>query len=1544
MTDKKKLWLLIFSAVLVLSLTLAGCGGSVTDAQTQPPQETEPTYQDVTADGNYTQTQLQKLLDDSSVTEIEITGMIGLNRPLTVTGEKIIKGTGMLVLVGDAVKPQVATALPDHVSGSGDVLTDWVLEEPNMDGCNYAVVVGDGGSLTLAGSVTVCANYAGESLLIEQGGAVTMTEEAVVNRSVNSNITNYGTLTLSGGSLAESSGYHIINQGTLNVQGGTVTGSGSGCAAIYSTGTVTMTGGLVQQAKIHGFYLASGSMTLSGGEISACEKDGVFVGKDATLNTTSSAAKVRQHGRNGIMNLGTAVIDAGRFTVNGEANVKNGVGGTMTINGGNITDSAWAGVYNCGRMEIHGGNIATNSYGGIINTGDLTMDGGALYANSGTAQLVNRGGTLKVTGQDVSVTSGKSVGIMNDLGGYAEITDIILMDQQAAHIRNWGEMYIHDLTLDNNSTSSAIYNDCGGYLKAENLTILNSYVHGIYNVAHATAELTDVTIETVGSRGIQNKGGTVIATNLYVNNSKGVAVGNDNDKDGDSGDVTITGLEVPYSYSGAIINQCGGTVTVNDAYIGATEKTAVKIEGGETYISGMTISRTVSTGDNVTHAIYLEGGYLCIRNSYIANPTGCALQNKAGTVVGYNLVLENSTNVAISNRYADNNKNAVGSVTIDGLTIRGTVKSGNIANVAGKLVIKNATLETTKTTNVSISGGSAVLENVKILGCSAASSPCLSVYNDATVTLRGDESEISGAVWRPVNVGTSSSTGSTGGTFIYEGGKIVAASETDAAVRLASDGAVMVISGDPQITGIVNYESDSALIEVADDLAVDANVVINPIVYMDGLQVLTSDDSALLEGNYQKFQLAVTNSVYEIGSDGCLKLKDGVSIVARNQATGKEYATLADAIAEAPTDGTGTVIEILDDIVLSSPVQVTDGRNIVLTDDGTAHTISRDFTSSTNNQNMMFYIKPNSAMTLKGTENGGLTIQGMGEDNTENASAYRLVVRVGDSKDTTAKLIIEDGVTITGNYSEQSGGVALVYGTVEMNGGTITGNKTTKNGGVFQMASGSSVIINGGSITNNTAGGTGGVFQISANAALTVNGGEISGNNSGGAGGAIQVAANGSLTINGGTISGNHSGAEMNGGAIQLANNATMVMTGGSITGNAAEKNGGGVNVNNSTVTISGGTITGNTADGTGADINVANKGASVTVSGNAAAENVYLVGDGRITVSEGAALGDVTYGGAGAVLAAGGELTAETVATIIPAADAYDGCVIVESASAALWEGRFVLDEESVAGGKRIVKAADSENAVLYIPAPVVMPLELSIDGGSTYTGYASLAEAIEAIPEGGSGIVRIKEDIEVLSALTVDRNVTITDDGTARAITASGIMFQIANNATLTLEGSAGLTLNGGNDRMIWVGSANGDTNAKLVINDGVTLTGTNASRAGSVAYTYGVIEMNGGLITGNVTTGNGTIFVGGNQGSFTMTGGTISGNTANNGGGIAVGNNTNAVITGGTISGNTAKTSGGGIQIFNATVSISGTAITGNTAATYGGNINVNTALPL
>ena len=69
---KKRRWIPVLTVLtLYLALLAAGCGGG----------------QDIRAGGNYTQSELEKLLRDDSVTEITIQGTIGLNRPLEVTGK-----------------------------------------------------------------------------------------------------------------------------------------------------------------------------------------------------------------------------------------------------------------------------------------------------------------------------------------------------------------------------------------------------------------------------------------------------------------------------------------------------------------------------------------------------------------------------------------------------------------------------------------------------------------------------------------------------------------------------------------------------------------------------------------------------------------------------------------------------------------------------------------------------------------------------------------------------------------------------------------------------------------------------------------------------------------------------------------------------------------------------------------------------------------------------------------------------------------------------------------------------------------------------------------------------------------------------------------------------------------------------------------------------------------------------------------------------------------------------------------------------------------
>jgi len=169
--------------------------------------------------------------------------------------------------------------------------------------------------------------------------------------------------------------------------------------------------------------------------------------------------------------------------------------------------------------------------------------------------------------------------------------------------------------------------------------------------------------------------------------------------------------------------------------------------------------------------------------------------------------------------------------------------------------------------------------------------------------------------------------------------------------------------------------------------------------------------------------------------------------------------------------------------------------------------------------------------------------------------------------DSGGTLIMNTGSKITGNTSDQGGGVFVDEGgTFTMNDGEIYGNTSNwSSGGVFNNYG--TFTMNGGIISGNTSyGSSGGVFNSGT---FTMGGGVISGNTSNWEGGG--VLNSGTFTMGGGVISGNTSNWEGGG----VLNSGTFTMNGGAISGNTSNSHGGGV-YNWGTFRISNGVIYGN--------------------------------------------------------------------------------------------------------------------------------------------------------------------------------------------------------------------------------------------------------------------------------------------------------------------------------------------------------------------------------
>ena len=241
-----------------------------------------------------------------------------------------------------------------------------------------------------------------------------------------------GSLTISGGendSLTAQGGSGangIYSSGSLTISGGTVTANGGdGDNGIYSSGSVTISGGSTVTANGgngtisggNGIYSDSGDVTISGGStVTAKGGDGGSFGGGSGISsfnrvaisgstvTATGGDSSSNSGGYGISSLDVA-ISSGTVTANGgdskDGSGGNGIysssgvaisGGAVTANGGDSKDgSGGNGIYSSSSVAISGGTV--NATGGD-STGSDGGGGNGIYSRNGSIDL---SGSLELT-------------------------------------------------------------------------------------------------------------------------------------------------------------------------------------------------------------------------------------------------------------------------------------------------------------------------------------------------------------------------------------------------------------------------------------------------------------------------------------------------------------------------------------------------------------------------------------------------------------------------------------------------------------------------------------------------------------------------------------------------------------------------------------------------------------------------------------------------------------------------------------------------------------------------------------------------------------------------------------------------------------------------------------------------------------------------------------------------------------------------------------------------------------------------------------------
>ena len=186
-----------------------------------------------------------------------------------------------------------------------------------------------------------------------------------------------GSLTISGGendSLTAQGGSGadgIYSSGSLTISGGTVTANGDdGGRGIYSRGGVTISGGSTVTAN-------GESGTISGGD-GICSSGGVTISGGSTVTANG--------GNGGSIGGGSGIYSNGSVTISGGTVNAAGGDGKDGYGGDGIRSSSGGVTISGGTVTANGGN-STNSSGGYgISSLDVAISGGTVTANGGDSK------------------------------------------------------------------------------------------------------------------------------------------------------------------------------------------------------------------------------------------------------------------------------------------------------------------------------------------------------------------------------------------------------------------------------------------------------------------------------------------------------------------------------------------------------------------------------------------------------------------------------------------------------------------------------------------------------------------------------------------------------------------------------------------------------------------------------------------------------------------------------------------------------------------------------------------------------------------------------------------------------------------------------------------------------------------------------------------------------------------------------------------------------------------------------------------------------
>lgn len=469
----------------------------------------------------------------------------------TVDGNGVV--TGIAVKLGSeftALSGQVIYGYPYGMTiGGTATIKDITIDQTLHTG----IYVEYGGKLDMTGGVVKHNVY---GVAVASGASMTISEEAKIVDAFGDLVSNFGTMTITGGEYYDCYGRAIFNRGEMTIEGtaaenikihdvknGIVSNQGSTLTAknlhIYDTTMHAMaiqkgSKGTVEDCTFErntrsAFYINASEVVAKNLTISDGESYGVFAQNGATLeieDVTVTDMKSR-----GVANDNSKVIaknidvknlgSTGFYTTGKDAKttaediiiVKAGAS-ALGITGGNvkaknitIEEPKNEGVY-VGKdtyLEIDNVTVKKSGLHGVANRG------GKLILRN--AEIISAGQcAFTLTNKSETATNGVEV---KDSAWQA----ISMSGESQATMQNW----------DVDKTGKASVYVQNGTLSLKKATIKNAKTVGVHvekspEDAKKKVVLDQVTIDTTGDRGIQNMASYVVITNLKVINSKGAGV------------------------------------------------------------------------------------------------------------------------------------------------------------------------------------------------------------------------------------------------------------------------------------------------------------------------------------------------------------------------------------------------------------------------------------------------------------------------------------------------------------------------------------------------------------------------------------------------------------------------------------------------------------------------------------------------------------------------------------------------------------------------------------------------------------------------------------------------------------------------------------------------------------------------------------------------------------------------------------------------------------------------------------------------------------